>query len=76
MLKMETNNSVSIRKEDVKDILDIASRLEGEEAIAQIIRFSDCPKDSMTGELALKSVLRFYSNVRYLQEILQSFLAK
>ena len=41
MLKMETNNSVSIRKEDVKDILDIASRLEGEEAIAQIIRFSD-----------------------------------
>lgn len=73
---METNNSVSVRKEDVKDILDIASSLEGEEAVTQIIRFSDFPKDSMTGELALKSVLRFYSNVRYLQEILQSFLAK
>lgn len=73
---METNNSVSVRKEDVKDILNIASSLEGEEAVTQIIRFLDSPKDSMTGELALKSVLRFYSNVRYLQEILQSFLAK
>lgn len=73
---METNNSVSVRKEDVKDILDIASRLEGEEAVTQIIRFSDCPKDSMTGELALKSVLRFYSNARYLQERLQCLLAK
>lgn len=73
---METNNSVSVRKEDVKDILDIASRLDGEEAVAQIIRFSDCPKDSMTGDLALKSVLRFYSNARYLQERLQCLLAK
>lgn len=73
---METNNSVSVRKEDVKDILDIASSLEGEEAVTQIIRFSDFPKDSMIGELALKSVLRFYSNVRYLQEVLQRFLAK
>ena len=73
---METNNSVSVRKEDVKDILDIASRMDGEEAVAQIIRFSDCPKDSMTGDLALKSVLRFYSNARYLQERLQCLLAK
>lgn len=73
---METNNSVSVRKEDVKDILDIASRLDGEEAVAQIIRFSDCPKDSMIGDLALKSVLRFYSNARYLQERLQCLLAK
>ena len=73
---METNNSVSVRKEDVKDILDIAGSLEGEEAIAQIIRFSDYPKDSVIGELALKSVLRFYSNTRYLQKRLQCLLAK
>lgn len=68
---MERNNSESIRKEDIKEILDIASRLEGEEAVAQIIRFVDSPKDNMTGDLALKSVLRFYSNVRFLQEELQ-----
>lgn len=73
---METNNSVSVRIEDVKEIFDIASRLEGEEAVAQIIRFSDSPKDVMTGELALKSVIRFYSNVRFLQEELQRVLVK
>ncbi len=68
---MERDNSESIIKEDIKEILDIASRLEGEEAVTQIIRLVDSPKDSMTCDLALKSVLRFYSNVRFLQEELQ-----
>lgn len=74
---METNNkekTLSIRKEDARDIMDIASRLQGEEAVEQIMRFVDMPKDSMTGDLSLKAVVRFYSNVRYLQERLQMAL--
>lgn len=69
---MERNNSVLVSHEAIKDIMEISSHLQGEEAVEQIIRFFDCPKDSMTGDLALISVVRFYSNVRYLQEIIQN----
>lgn len=68
---MENKSTVSVSRESIKDIMEISNHLQGEEAVEQIIRFFDCPKDSMTGDLALKSVVRFYSNVRYLQEIIQ-----
>ena len=71
---MKTDNSISIRKEDARDIMDIASRLQGEEAVEQVMRFVDMPKDSMTGDISLKAVVRFYSNVRYLKETIQRVL--
>lgn len=52
--------------------MDSLSNLKGEEAVEEIIRFVDFPNDGVTGDIALKSVVRFYSNVRYLQEIIRS----
>lgn len=71
---MERNNSISISHETIKDIMEISKHLQGEEAVEGIIRFVDCPKDSMTGDIALKAVVRFYSNARHLQEVLQNYL--
>lgn len=68
------NNTVSITNEDVRDILDTANSLQGEEAIEEIIRFIDHPNDVGTGDLALKAVARFYSNARFLKELLQKTL--
>lgn len=72
---MRTESTVSVRKDVVNDILDIASCLQGEEAVEQTMRFVDLPKDIMTGDLALKAVVRFYLNVRYLQELLRKTLS-
>lgn len=71
---MKDNNTVSIRREDIADIMDIANSLKGEEAVEDIIRFIDYPNDSTAGDIALKSVVRFYSKVRYFQELIQSTL--
>lgn len=68
---MKDNGTVSIRHEEIAEIMDMANSLKGEEAVEGIIRFIDCPKDSMTGDIALKSIIRFYSNVRYLRELIQ-----
>lgn len=66
--------TISISHIDLSNILDALSHLKGEEAVEDIIRFVDFPKDSMTGDIALKAVVRFYSNVRYLQEIIKTAL--
>lgn len=56
------------------EIKDAIEHLQGEEAVEEIIRFVDFPNDKVTGDAALKSVIRFYSNVRYLQEVIQKEL--
>lgn len=66
------NITVSISERAVIEIKDAIEHLQGEEAVEGIIQFVDCPKDSMTGDIALKAVVRFYSNVRHLQEIIQN----
>lgn len=58
----------------IVEIEDAIEHLRGEEAVEQIIRFVDSPNDGVTGDIALKSVIRFYSNVRYLQEVIQKEL--
>lgn len=72
---MENDNiTVSISERAVIEIKDAIEHLQGEEAVEGIIRFVDFPNDGVTGNVALKSVVRFYSNVRYLQEIIQKEL--
>lgn len=72
---MENDNiTVSISERAVIEIKDAIEHLQGEEAVEEIIRFVDFPNDGVTGDAALKAVVRFYSNVRYLQEIIKTAL--
>lgn len=58
--------TVSVPQLLIQDLLDISSDLKGEDAIEEVMNFIECPKDPDNGLYALKSVVRFYSNVRYL----------
>lgn len=71
---MKNESTISISEMAAIEIKDAIEHLQGEEAVEEIIRFVDYPKDSMTGDLALKAVVRFYSNVRHLHEIIKTAL--
>lgn len=55
---------------DLENIKVIANSLKGEEAVENIINFVDYPDDTQAGELALKSVTRFFAKARFLTELI------
>lgn len=59
-------NDKKISISDIRDLNYIADHLKGEEAVEEIIRLIDYPDDNYAQDDALKAVVRFYSNVRYL----------
>lgn len=67
----DSAKTVSVPQSLINDLLDLSSALKGEEAIEELIRFIDYPNDSETGVYALKAVVRFYSNVRFLVETIK-----
>lgn len=66
--KIRRTGAVSVPRYFINELLEISSSLKGEEAIEEIIRFIDFPDDRESGMMALKAVVRFYSNVRFLTE--------
>ena len=66
--------TMEISKLDAKDILELSKSLGGEDAMAELIRFIDYHNDIESGTCKLKAVSRFYSNVRYLTEVLNDVL--
>ena len=59
-------NDKKISISDIRDLNYIANHLKGEEAVEEITRFVDFPDEKESSVDALKAVVRFYSNVRYL----------
>ena len=59
-------NDKKISISDIRDLNYIANHLKGEEAVEAIMRFVDFPDEKESSVDALKAVVRFYSNVRYL----------
>ena len=59
-------NDKKIAISDIRELIEIADSLKGEEAVEEIIRFIDFPNDENASNDALQAVVRFYSNVRYL----------
>lgn len=59
-------NDKKISISDIRDLNYIANHLKGEEAVEEIMRFVDFPDEKESSVDALKAVVRFYSNVRYL----------
>lgn len=70
----DSAKTVSVPQYLINDLLEISSSLKGEEAIEELIRFIDYPNDSDSGAYTLKAVVRFYSNVRYLTDVLNDVL--
>lgn len=66
-----SEETVSVSKSIIKDLLDLSSNLKGEEAVEEIIRFIDYPNDSESGMYALRNLVRFYSNVRFLTKTIK-----
>lgn len=58
--------TVSVPQLLINDLLQISSDLKGEEAIEEVMHFIDAPQYTDNGLYALKAVVHFYSNVRYL----------
>ena len=58
--------TVSVPQLLINDLLQISSDLKGEEAIEEVMHFIDDPQYTDNGLYALKAVVHFYSNVRYL----------
>ena len=66
--------ALSVSKFDIRELIDLAKDLKGEEALTDYYSFFSNPKDTFSGEETLKSLMRFYANVRYLtQEINRIF---
>lgn len=48
-----------ISKLDAEDLLDFSTKLGGEEAIEELIRFVDYPNDAESGNETVKAVVSF-----------------
>ena len=68
---MENNTAIRIPLSALQNIADAAENLQGEEAVENLMGFVDHPSCDMAGDEALKSVVRFYSNVRYLTGLIK-----
>lgn len=74
--KNVNNECVVLSELERKEILMQARHLEGHAAMLETFRFVDCPGDVEEADIALKAVMRFYSNAVYLVESLERLLGK
>ncbi len=68
--------AITLTQMQVIELQDLISRLGGEEAIDSAYLVTECPNDETGHDYMLRSVLRFYSNVRLLCSEIRNIIAK